>query len=114
MAFSSSSYGNSEILPKKEDLIGDPLSPYAITKLNNEHQALVFNKIYGLNFIGLRYFNVFGPYQKPNSEYAAVIPLFIDNVINNKEIKIFGDGQTSRDFTFVENVCDINKIALFT
>ena len=63
MAFSSSSYGDSEILPKKEDLIGDPLSPYAITKLNNEHQAIVFNKIYGLNFIGLRYFNVFGPYQ---------------------------------------------------
>ncbi len=114
MAFSSSSYGDSEFLPKKEYLIGDPLSPYAITKLNNEHQAFVFNKIYGLNFIGLRYFNVFGPFQKPNSQYAAVIPLFIDNVIKNKEIKIFGDGETSRDFTFVENVCDINKIALFT
>ncbi len=113
-AASSSTYGDSLILPKKEDHIGKPLSPYAVTKLVNELYADVFYKTYGVNFIGLRYFNIFGPKQNPNGAYAAVIPLFANAVINNQPPFINGDGEQSRDFTFVANAVQANIKALFT
>ncbi len=113
-AASSSTYGDSESLPKKEDIIGKPLSPYAVTKYVMELYADVFGKTYGLECIGLRYFNVFGPQQSPNGAYAAVIPLFMNAVLNNEAPTIFGDGKTSRDFTFVGNVIQANMLALFT
>jgi UDP-N-acetylglucosamine/UDP-N-acetylgalactosamine 4-epimerase len=112
-AASSSTYGDSKTLPKTEDNIGKPLSPYAITKYVNELYADVFAKVYGLNTIGLRYFNVFGPKQDPKGAYAAVIPLFIDAVISGKPPKIFGDGEQTRDFTFVENAVQANIKAIF-
>ena len=112
-AASSSTYGDSPILPKQEDHIGKPLSPYAVTKLVNEMYADVFNKTYGTNFIGLRYFNIFGPKQNPNGAYAAVIPLFAIAVLNNQHPFINGDGEQSRDFTFVSNAVQANIIALF-
>ncbi len=102
-AASSSTYGDSVELPKKEEKIGKPLSPYAVTKLVNELYAEVFHRVYGLNSIGLRYFNVFGPRQDPNGSYAAVIPLFINAILSNKKPQINGDGNHSRDFTFVAN-----------
>jgi UDP-N-acetylglucosamine/UDP-N-acetylgalactosamine 4-epimerase len=111
-AASSSTYGDSPILPKEEDIIGKPLSPYAITKYVNELYADVFFKTYNLNTIGLRYFNVFGPRQDPNGAYAAVIPLFIKAMKENKSIMINGDGETSRDFTFVENAVQANIKAI--
>ncbi len=113
-AASSSTYGDSLILPKKEDQIGKPLSPYAVTKLVNELYADVFYKTYGVNFIGLRYFNIFGPKQNPNGAYAAVIPLFASAVINNHPPFINGDGEQSRDFTYVANAVQANIKALFT
>jgi UDP-N-acetylglucosamine 4-epimerase len=113
-AASSSTYGNSIELPKIEGREGDPLSPYAVTKLVNELYAEVFFKVYKLQTIGLRYFNVFGPKQNPNNPYAAVIPIFAKSFINNIPPKINGDGQTSRDFTFVENVVQANIKALLT
>jgi UDP-N-acetylglucosamine/UDP-N-acetylgalactosamine 4-epimerase len=113
-AASSSTYGDSENMPKVEHIIGKPLSPYAVTKFVMELYADVFAKTYGLEFIGLRYFNVFGPHQSPTGAYAAVIPLFIDACLNNTAPKIFGDGTNSRDFTFVENVVDANLKAIFT
>lgn len=112
-AASSSTYGDSTILPKQEDHIGKPLSPYAITKLVNELYADVFHKTYGTNFIGLRYFNIFGPKQNPNGAYAAVIPLFAIAVLNNQPPFIDGDGEQSRDFTFVGNAVQANLKALF-
>jgi UDP-N-acetylglucosamine 4-epimerase len=112
-AASSSVYGDNPTLPKREEFIGAPLSPYAITKYVNELYAKVFSQIYGIETIGLRYFNVFGPKQSPNGQYAAVIPLFILNILNNQSPKINGDGSTTRDFTFVENVVQANiKAAL--
>ncbi len=112
-AASSSTYGDSPILPKKEDVIGKPLSPYAITKYVNELYADVFNKSYGLECVGLRYFNVFGPRQDPKGAYAAVIPLFIDAILEGKPPVINGDGEQTRDFTFVENAVQANiKAAL--
>lgn len=112
-AASSSTYGDSTHLPKKEDHIGKPLSPYAITKLVNELYAQNFESIYGLDCVGLRYFNVFGPRQDPKGAYAAVIPLFIDSVVNHTPPQIFGDGNQTRDFTFVENAVEANiKAAL--
>jgi UDP-N-acetylglucosamine 4-epimerase len=111
-AASSSTYGDSKELPKKEGFEGDPLSPYAVTKLVNELYAKVFSRIYNFNSIGLRYFNVFGPKQNPKNPYAAVIPLFCNAAITGDEIKIFGDGNTSRDFTFVENAVQANIRAL--
>jgi UDP-N-acetylglucosamine/UDP-N-acetylgalactosamine 4-epimerase len=111
-AASSSTYGDSISLPKTEDVIGRPLSPYAVTKYVMELYADVFQKTYGLEYIGLRYFNVFGPYQNPNGAYAAVIPLFIKAALNDESPTIFGDGNTSRDFTFVDNVVDANINAL--
>lgn len=112
-AASSSTYGDSPILPKVEGCEGDPLSPYAVTKLVNELYADVFSKVYGLHTIGLRYFNVFGPKQNPNNPYAAVIPKFCKSFLENSRPTIFGDGLTSRDFTFVENVVQANVKALF-
>jgi UDP-N-acetylglucosamine 4-epimerase len=114
LACSSSTYGDSIELPKKEDKIGKPLSPYAVSKYAIELYADVFHKTYGLDFIGLRYFNVFGPNQNANNPYAAVIPLFCKAFIENTPPTIFGDGKTSRDFTFVENVVNANILSLFT
>jgi UDP-N-acetylglucosamine/UDP-N-acetylgalactosamine 4-epimerase len=113
-AASSSTYGDSKPLPKKEDIIGRPLSPYAVTKYVMELYADVFAKTYGLECIGLRYFNVFGPHQSPTGAYAAVIPLFMNAVLENKAPIINGDGSNSRDFTFVENVVQANIKALYT
>lgn len=112
-AASSSTYGDSSILPKVEGVEGKPLSPYAVTKLVNELYADVFSKVYGLHTIGLRYFNVFGPKQNPNNPYAAVIPKFCKSFLESTSPTIFGDGLTSRDFTFVENVVQANVKALF-
>lgn len=111
-AASSSTYGDSETLPKVEHIIGKPLSPYAVTKYVNELYADVFHRLYGINIIGLRYFNVFGPKQNPNGPYAAVIPLFVDSVLNNKSPFINGDGSQSRDFTYVANAVHANIKAL--
>lgn len=113
-AASSSTYGDSKILPKQEDVIGKPLSPYAVTKLVNELYADVFHKTYGINFIGLRYFNIFGPKQNPNGAYAAVIPLFAKAALNNEAPFINGDGEQSRDFTYVSNAVQANIKALFS
>jgi UDP-N-acetylglucosamine/UDP-N-acetylgalactosamine 4-epimerase len=113
-AASSSTYGDHPGLPKVEDKIGNPLSPYAVTKYVNELYANVFANIYGMELIGLRYFNVFGPKQNPQGAYAAVIPLFIKAVLNNEPPLINGDGEHSRDFTFVENAVQANTLALFT
>lgn len=111
-AASSSTYGDSQLLPKIEGNEGKPLSPYAVTKLVNELYADVFSKVYGLHTIGLRYFNVFGPNQNPDNPYAAVIPIFCKAFIENNQPTIFGDGNTSRDFTFVENAVQANIKAL--
>lgn len=113
-AASSSTYGDHPGLPKQEDKIGNPLSPYAVTKYVNELYAQVFARVYGMQLIGLRYFNVFGPRQDPDGPYAAVIPLFIKSVLDNQPPLINGDGETSRDFTFVENVVNANMKALFS
>jgi UDP-N-acetylglucosamine 4-epimerase len=112
-AASSSTYGDSESLPKIEHIIGRPLSPYAVTKYVMELYADVFAKTYNMNFIGLRYFNVFGPHQSPKGAYAAVIPIFMNAVINNQAPTLNGDGSFSRDFTFIENVVQANTKALF-
>jgi UDP-N-acetylglucosamine 4-epimerase len=111
-AASSSTYGDHPGLPKYEDKIGNPLSPYAVTKYVNELYASVFSKVYGFHTIGLRYFNVFGPRQNPKGPYAAVIPLFIEAALNGEAPFINGDGETSRDFTFVENAVQANVKAL--
>lgn len=113
-AASSSTYGDSATLPKIEENIGTPLSPYAVTKYVNELYAQVFSDAYNLDFIGLRYFNIFGPFQDPHGSYAAVIPLFMDAVINNNTPVIHGDGNQSRDFTYVANAVNANALALFT
>lgn len=113
-AASSSTYGDSKELPKHEDVIGKPLSPYAITKYVNELYADVFSKLYGIETIGLRYFNVFGRKQNPNGAYAAVIPLFIKKLIQHESPVINGDGSFSRDFTYIDNVIDMNIKAMST
>ncbi len=110
-AASSSTYGDHPKLPKIEDQIGKPLSPYAVTKLVNELYADVFARTYGIQPIGLRYFNVFGPRQDPNGAYAAVIPLWISALIKNGTVAINGDGETSRDFCFIDNVVQANILA---
>lgn len=112
-AASSSTYGDHPDLPKVEDKIGNPLSPYAVTKYVNELYADVFSKTYDFHTIGLRYFNVFGPRQNPQGPYAAVIPLFIQSALNHQAPYINGDGEHSRDFTFIENVVQANIKALF-
>lgn len=111
-AASSSTYGDSKNLPKKEDIIGNPLSPYAITKYVNELYANIYHKIYGLNTIGLRYFNVFGKRQDPNGAYSAVIPIFMKKLINGEQPIINGDGTYSRDFTYIENVKQLVNLCI--
>ena len=113
-AASSSTYGDHEALPKVEDVIGKPLSPYAITKYVNELYADIFQKAYGLDTIGLRYFNVFGRRQDPDGAYAAVIPLFVKQFINHESPVINGDGSYSRDFTYIDNVLQMNMLAITT
>ena len=113
-AASSSTYGDSETLPKVEDVIGRPLSPYAITKYVNELYADVFSKTYGIETIGLRYFNVFGRKQDPNGAYAAVIPTFVKQLISHESPVINGDGTYSRDFTYIDNVIEINVRAIIS
>lgn len=110
-AASSSTYGDSEVMPKVEDKIGKPLSPYAITKYVDELYADVFGKLYGMELIGLRYFNVFGPRQDPDGAYAAVIPKFVSALIGGKSPVVNGDGTFSRDFTYVANVVQANELA---
>jgi UDP-N-acetylglucosamine 4-epimerase len=110
-AASSSTYGDHPALPKVEDQIGKPLSPYAVTKYVNELYADVFAKTYGMQSIGLRYFNVFGPRQDPNGAYAAVIPQWIAALIKDQPLKINGDGETSRDFCYIDNVVQVNLLA---
>ena len=111
-AASSSTYGDSKSLPKVEDIIGKPLSPYAITKYVNELYADVFQRTYGFDTIGLRYFNVFGRRQDPKGAYAAVIPKFVIQLINHESPTINGDGTYSRDFTYIDNVVQMNLLAL--
>lgn len=113
-AASSSTYGDSKTLPKVEDVIGKPLSPYAVTKYVNELYADVFARTYGMEYIGLRYFNVFGRRQDPNGAYAAVIPLFVKKFMNHESPNINGDGEYSRDFTYIDNVIQMNMLALTT
>lgn len=113
-AASSSTYGDSKSLPKKEDIIGKPLSPYAITKYVDELYADVFARTYGIEYIGLRYFNVFGRRQDPHGAYAAVIPLFVKQLMAHEAPNINGDGEYSRDFTYIDNVIQMNKLALFS
>lgn len=113
-AASSSTYGDSKSLPKVEDVIGKPLSPYAITKYVNELYADVFSKTYGLEYIGLRYFNVFGRRQDPFGAYAAVIPLFVKKFMEHESPVINGDGEYSRDFTYIDNVIQMNMLAMTT
>lgn len=111
-AASSSTYGDSKSLPKVEDIIGKPLSPYAITKYVNELYADIFSKTYGMEYIGLRYFNVFGRRQDPFGAYAAVIPLFVKKFMAHESPVINGDGEYSRDFTYIENVVQMNMLAM--
>ena len=113
-AASSSTYGDSASLPKVEEVIGKPLSPYAITKYVNELYADVFARTYGMECIGLRYFNVFGRKQDPNGAYAAVIPLFVKKLMAHESPVINGDGEYSRDFTYIDNVIGMNKLAMTT
>ncbi len=113
-AASSSTYGDSEPLPKVEDVIGKPLSPYAITKYVNELYADIFSRTYGIETIGLRYFNVFGRKQDPNGAYAAVIPKFVMKLLKHESPIINGDGNHSRDFTYIDNVIQMNELAMKT
>ncbi|MBD3583468.1 SDR family oxidoreductase [Flavobacterium selenitireducens] len=113
-AASSSTYGDSESLPKVEDKIGKPLSPYAITKYVNELYADIFSKTYGMQTIGLRYFNVFGRKQDPNGAYAAVIPKFVMQLMKHESPVINGDGSFSRDFTYIDNVIQMNELAMLS
>ena len=110
---SSSVYGDDDHLPKVEHLTGNPLSPYAVTKQANELYARVFHDVYGMDIVGLRYFNVFGPKQSVKGPYAAVIPIFIENLIKSQPCYINGDGTISRDFTFVQNVVEANICAAY-
>jgi UDP-glucose 4-epimerase len=113
-AASSSAYGDQPTLPKKEDMLPDPLSPYAVAKLVGEYYCQVFTRVYGLETVSLRYFNVFGPRQDPGSQYSGVISRFIDSLIRGQRPVIFGDGEQSRDFTYIENVVQANLRAAET
>ena len=110
-AASSSAYGDTPTLPKIESMPADPLSPYAAAKLVGEYYASVFYKVFGLQTISLRYFNVFGPHQDPTSQYAAAIPAFVTAILKDQPPTIYGDGQQSRDFTYVDNVVQANLLA---
>ncbi|MCK4394582.1 SDR family oxidoreductase, partial [Candidatus Bipolaricaulota bacterium] len=111
-ASSSSIYGDSPVLPKKETMAPDPRSPYAVSKLAGELYCQVFHRVYGLETVCLRYFNVFGPRQDPNSQYSGVVAKFITSLLEGKQVTIFGDGEQSRDFTYVENVVEANLLAV--
>jgi UDP-N-acetylglucosamine 4-epimerase len=113
-ASSSSIYGDEPNLPKVEERVGNPLSPYAVTKKTNELYANVFHDLYNMNVVGLRYFNVFGPRQDPDGPYAAVIPLFVSGIINQTPVYINGDGEQTRDFTFVDNAVQANVRGMLT
>ena len=110
-ASSSSVYGDTPTLPKKEDMTPNPLSPYAVSKLTAEYYCEIFTRIYALPTVSLRYFNVYGPWQDPTSEYAAVVPKFITSVLNDKSPVIYGDGEQTRDFTFIKDVVTANILA---
>jgi len=110
-ASSSSIYGDLETMPKTEDMLPKPLSPYAVSKLAGEKYCQVFTRLYGLETVALRYFNVFGPHQDPSSQYSAVIPKFIKMIQNGQSPMVYGDGEQSRDFTFVQNVVHANLLA---
>ncbi|HYV04719.1 MAG TPA: SDR family oxidoreductase [Blastocatellia bacterium] len=110
-ASSSSVYGETAVLPKHEELIPQPLSPYALSKLAAEHYIKIFHRVYGLEAVSLRYFNIFGPRQDPESEYAAVVPRFVTALLEGERPVIYGDGLQSRDFTYVENVVNANLLA---
>ncbi|MFH0859842.1 MAG: SDR family oxidoreductase [Candidatus Altiarchaeota archaeon] len=111
-ASSSSVYGDTPTLPKSEDMAPNPISPYAVSKLGGEHYCRVFSRIYGLETVSLRYFNVFGPKQDPTSEYAAVIPKFITTILNGDGPRVYGDGEQTRDFTYVGNVVNANLLSM--
>jgi UDP-glucose 4-epimerase len=111
-AASSSAYGNTEVLPKVEDMVPDPLSPYALQKLVGERYCKLYYELYGLETVSLRYFNVFGPHQDPHSEYSAVIPKFITRLLAKQPITMYGDGDQSRDFTFIDNIVEANLQAI--
>jgi nucleoside-diphosphate-sugar epimerase len=110
-AASSSAYGDTEVLPKREDMPANPLSPYAVNKYVGELYCAVFDRLYGLSTVGLRYFNVFGPRQDPQSQYAAVVPIFITRLLSGEAPVIHGDGEQSRDFTYIRNVVAANLLA---
>jgi UDP-glucose 4-epimerase len=110
-ASSSSVYGDTEALPKSEDLTPSPISPYAVSKLAAEHYCRVFTRLYGLETVSLRYFNVFGPKQSPQSKYAAVIPLFMRSALAGEPLEVHGDGEQSRDFTYIDNVVQANLLS---
>lgn len=111
-AASSSAYGDTEILPKQEDMPANPLSPYALQKLVGERYCTLYNNLYGLETVSLRYFNVFGPSQDPYSEYSAVIPKFATRLQSGQSLVVYGDGEQSRDFTYIDNVVEANMLAL--
>jgi UDP-glucose 4-epimerase len=111
-AASSSAYGDSEELPKHEDMKPHPLSPYGVSKLVGEMYCRVFYEVYGLPTVSLRYFNIFGPYQDPHSQYAAVVPIFIAKLLSDQSPLIFGDGEQSRDFTYIDNAIQANLLAV--
>ena len=113
-ASSSSAYGDTEVLPKTEDLAPAPISPYAVSKLAAEHYCRVYSRLYGLETVSLRYFNVFGPKQSPESKYAAVVPLFLRAAFKHEPLEIHGDGLQSRDFTYIDNVVLANRLAMRT
>jgi nucleoside-diphosphate-sugar epimerase len=111
-AASSSAYGDTPNLPKREDMISQPLSPYGVSKLVGEMYCKVFNDVYGLETVSLRYFNIFGPYQDPASQYAAVVPIFITRLLKAQSPIVYGDGEQSRDFTYIENAVEANLLAV--
>jgi nucleoside-diphosphate-sugar epimerase len=110
-ASSSSVYGDNETLPKTEDLTPVPVSPYAVSKLAGENYCRVFTKLYGLETVSLRYFNVYGPRQSPESKYAAVVPLFMQAALRNEPLEVHGDGEQSRDFTYIDSVVEANRLS---
>jgi nucleoside-diphosphate-sugar epimerase len=111
-AASSSAYGDTEVLPKTEAMIPNPLSPYAVAKLAGEHYCRAYHRVHGLETFALRYFNVFGPRQDPKSEYAAVVPKFATSLLSGEPVPVHGDGEQSRDFTFIDNVVEANMCAM--
>src|SRR5581483_11263030 len=110
-AASSAAYGESPTLPKREDMLPAPITPYAVAKLAGEHYLACFTRVYGLETVSLRYFNVFGPYQDPTSHYSGVLAIFCRKMLAGEQPTIYGDGEQSRDFTYIENVVHANLLA---